>query len=307
MRVAIVGGGAMGGLWGARLSGAGHDVAIVDVSRPLIEVIASHGLTLHDGVGTIHAAIDASDDPERVGRVDAVVIFVKGPHTRTAAAVLGPLLGDETTVTTLQNGWGNADVLAEYVPAERLVVGVTYEGATVEAPAVVRHSGTGPTFVGAYVEGGALGPAEAVAELMRSGGFDVTATRSVRTEIWRKLVHNSACLAVSCLTGLRAAALVAPGPACDLVDELAREAVAVARALGLDITAEERIDRIHAVLSKAGDGVPSMLADVMAQRTTEVDLINGAIVRAAEGAGLNAPLHRTMVRLVHALESTWVS
>jgi 2-dehydropantoate 2-reductase len=306
-RVAIVGGGAMGGLWAARLSAVGHDVAIVDVSRPLIEAVVSRGLTLHDAFGTIQAAVRATDDPEQVGRVDAVVVFVKGLQTPAAAARLGPLLGDDTTVTTLQNGWGNADALAEHVSTGRIVVGVTYEGATVEEPAVVRHGGSGPTYVGGYDEDGSLEAAERVAELFVSGGFDVTATRTARTEIWRKLIHNAACLAVSGLTGLRAAALVEPGPCSDLVDDLAREAVAVARAIGLDITAEERIEGIHAVLRNAGDGVPSMLADVMARRPTEVDLINGAIVRAGDGAGLDAPLHRAMVRLVHALESSWPS
>ena len=167
-------------------------------------------------------------------------------------------------MATLQNGWGNANVLAATVPAERLVVGVTYEGAMVEAPAVVRHTGSGPTFVGPYLDGEDAGPAARFATLLRSGGFAAEATPSVKTEIWRKLIHNSACLPVAALTGLRAAELVMAGPACNLVDALTREAVAIARAVGHEITIEERIERIHTVLSAAGNGVPSMLADVIA-------------------------------------------
>lgn len=304
-RVTIVGGGAMGGLWAARLGAAGHDVTVVDVSPALLEALGREELVVREATGETRAKVRATDDPVSVGPVDVVIVFVKGPHTAAAGASVVSLLGPATIVATLQNGWGNANVLAATVPAERLVVGVTYEGAMVEAPAVVRHTGSGPTFVGPYLDGEDAGPAARFATLLRSGGFAAEATPSVKTEIWRKLIHNSACLPVAALTGLRAAELVMAGPACNLVDALTREAVAIARAVGHEITIEERIERIHTVLSAAGNGVPSMLADVIARRATEIDQINGAVVAAAQDAGLEAPLNRMMVDLVHALESGW--
>ncbi len=303
--VAIVGGGAMGGLWAGRLATAGHAVSILDVSPALLRAIEADGMTVREASGDLHVRVVATDDAAAIGVVDFVIVFVKGPHTAAAAVGLLPLLGAETVVATLQNGWGNADLLAERVDPGRLVIGVTYEGATVESPGIVRHPGSGPTYVGPYVEGGAADPAEQFGDLLRSGGFDAMSAPAVRTDIWRKLIHNSACLPVAALTGLRASALISVAPACDLVDALTRECVTVAQALGHDIVLEERIERIHAVLSAAGDGIPSMLADAQAQRPTEIETINGAVVRAAAGLGLDTPLNRAMVDLVHAMEAAW--
>ena len=127
----------------------------------------------------------------------------------------------------------------------------------------------------------------------------------VKRAIWMKLVHNAACLPLSALTGLRAAQLVEPGPWRDLMDGLAREAVAVARGLGYVIEAEERIEHIHRVLGSAGAGVPSMLADARARRATEIETINGAVVREAARVGVATPLNEAMVAMVHGMERAW--
>jgi 2-dehydropantoate 2-reductase len=296
----------MGGLWAAKLSGAGHDVVIVDVSVDLIEAVRAQGLRLLENDAPEQTCrVAATTDPQEAGRQDVVFVFVKGYHTEAAAVSLAPLVGDDTTVATLQNGWGNADVLAEHVPPERLVVGVTYQAATVEAPGRIRHPGSGPSHVGPYRDGDGLAHAERVAALMTAAEFETEATAEVKTAIWRKLIHNAACLPVSALTGLRTAPLVEPGPVRDLIDDLAREAVAVAVASGHAIDADERIERIHAVLAAAGMGVPSMLADAEAHRQTEIDTINGAVVRAARDVGVSVPLNTAMVALVRGLERSW--
>jgi 2-dehydropantoate 2-reductase len=305
-RIAIVGAGAMGGLWAGKLVQAGHDVTIVDVSRELIEAVRRDGLiVLEEGVTEQTSRVAATNDPRDAGEQDVVFVFVKGYHTRAAARGLGPLLDDETVVVTLQNGWGNADVLAEHVPGERLVVGVTYHSAMVEAPGRIRHPGAGPSYVGPYRDGDSLEHAERVAALMTGAGLEAEATAEVKTAIWRKLIHNAACLPVSALTDLHAAPLVEPGPVRDLIDDLAREAVAVAVASGYAIDEDERIERIHAVLGAAGMGVPSMLADVHARRQTEIDTINGAVARAAGRVGVEVPLNAAMVALIAGLERAW--
>lgn len=305
-RVAVVGAGAMGGLWAARMSAAGHEVTAIDTSAELVAAIRERGLILvADDRDAIEARIAATTRADEAGTQDIVFVFVKGPHTRVAAQGLAPLLGDETVVITLQNGWGNADVLAETVPHGRLVVGVTYHAATILAPARVSHGGAGPSHVGPYVDGGDMAAAESVAAVMEVSGFETIVSPGVRTAVWKKLIHNAACLPVSALTGLRTAPLVEPGPWRDLIDDLAREAVAVAQALGHDIEEDERIEHIHRVLAAAGMGVPSMLADVTARRATEIETINGAVVRAAREMGLQAHLHEAMVGLVKGLERSW--
>jgi 2-dehydropantoate 2-reductase len=306
VEIAVVGGtGAMGGLWAGRLASIGRTVAIVGRTEDTVARIRSDGLTLDDADNSSTLRPAATTDPSAIGPVDTVFVFVKGPQTAEAAAAMAPLVGSSTTVVTLQNGLGNADVLCEWVDPERLVVGVTYDGATMRGVGHVAHTGRGPSYVGPYRRDASMDRAEGVADLLRTAGFDTRATEGVETEIWRKLIHNSACLPVAALTGLRAAELVAPGPTVELIDELATEATAVARRLGHPIETDERIERIHTVLGAAGKGVVSMLADVMAHRPTEIDTINGAVVRAAASTSQDVPLHRAMIALIRGLESTW--
>lgn len=305
-RVCVVGAGAMGGLWAARSAAAGFPTSVVELSEPVVAAIAAAGLIVEEGAREIAGRPQAATSGAALpAPADVVFVFVKGPHTRAAAAGLGGLVGARTTVVTLQNGWGNAAVIAEFVPAEQLVVGVTYEGAMIVAPGRVRHNGSGPTYLGPYLNGAPLERAEQVAAVMAAAGFQPAVTPAVKAEIWRKLVHNASCLPVSALTGLRTSELVEPGPICDLVDALAREAVAVARAQGYEIDEQERIEHIHTVLRAAGRGIPSMLADALARRPTEINSINGAVVRAGQERAVPVPLNEAMVSLVRGLERSW--
>jgi 2-dehydropantoate 2-reductase len=131
----------------------------------------------------------------------------------------------------------------------------------------------------------------------------VAATPEIRTEIWKKLVLNSATLPTSALTGLTAGALgLRDDVMLELVDDIARESTAVARAQGYDIDPKERVDSINGLLERAGLGKASMLQDVEAGRRTEIDVINGAVARAAGEHGVPAPLNRAMFSLVKGYE-----
>lgn len=303
--VAVVGGGAMGGTFAARLAASGQHVTVVDVAADVVAAIQRDGLVVEAPEGEIRARPEATCDPASTGVVDLVFIFVKAQHTAAAAGLLGPLVGPSTVVATLQNGWGNADVLAGAVPASQLVVGVTYHSATLLGPGRVRHSGQGATFIGPYAIGSPLSGADAVGRALSQAGIEATVTADVKTEIWRKLVLNAATLPTAALTLLRAGELGQAGPLLDVVDGLAAEAVAVARAQGLAIDLDERLERIHQVLAGAGTGKPLMLQDVEARRKTEVERINGAIVHAAAAAGVDVPLNRAMVALIGGLERSW--
>jgi 2-dehydropantoate 2-reductase len=301
--IAVVGGGAIGGLWAAYLARAGHQVTVVDVSAEVVEAIKGGGIVVETPDGPLDPVlVGATTRPEEVGVVDTVFFFVKAHHTAAAAALARPLVGPSTAVVTQQNGWGNADVLATVYPAEQLVVGVTYHSATVVAPGRVRHTGRGAGFVGPFVDGGEMARAERVAALLNAAGLEATATPQVKAEIWKKLILNAATLPTSALTRLRAAEVGQPGPLLDLLDGLAQEAVQVARAHGHQIELAERLERIHAILANGGYGKASMLQDVEAGRKTEVEVVSGAIVRAAERVGIDVPLNRAMVALIGGLE-----
>jgi 2-dehydropantoate 2-reductase len=302
MKIAVVGAGAMGSIFGARFTQAGHETVLVDVAAPLVETINADGITIVRGDDETTTRVPATTDPASVGPVDVVVFFVKCYHTSAAAELARPLVGPDTVVASLQNGWGNGDVLARVYPAEQITVGVTYHSGLVQAPARVVHPAEQPTLVGSFANGAGDGPGR-LAQALNDAGLEASVVAPVRPEIWKKLILNAATLPTAALTGMHAGALTAFEDAHVLVTETAREAVAVARALGYEIDAEERVSAIHALLEKAGPSKASMLQDFEAGRRTEVDVINGAVVRAADEKGVDVPLNRALLRLVKAWES----
>ena len=308
MKIVVVGGaGAMGGVWAARLHDAGHDVGVLDVSPGALAAIAADGLIVERKDGTsLVARLTASADPAVFGQPDAIIFFTKSYHTPAAAELARPLVGAETTVVSLQNGWGNSETLAGVFSADRIVMGVTYHSANVKAPGRIAYTADGgPTFVGPYLDGAPHARAEAIAAAMERAGIATSVSATAKTEVWRKLILNCATLPTSALTRLYSGEMGRPGPVRDTMDGITREATEVARRLGHAIDPAERIAFIHDLLSRAGKGRPSMLQDVEARRPTEIDVINGAVVREADRLGLDVPLNRAMVALVKGLERSW--
>ena len=302
MRIAVVGAGAMGSIFGARFAQAGHDTVLVDVAAPLVEKLNADGVTVVRGEEETTTRVPATTDPTSVGPVDVVVFFPKCYHTAAAAELARPLVGPDTVVASLQNGWGNGDVLAEAFPAEQIVVGVTYNSGTVLELGRVSHPGVGPTTVGPFASESTAG-AQRLADAVSSTGLEASVASPVRPEIWKKLILNAATLPPAALAGLAAGALTAQPDMHELVSETAREAVSVARALGYDIDPDERVSYIHGLLERAGPSKASMLQDFEAGRRTEIDVINGAVVKAADETGVPVPLNRAFVALVKGWES----
>lgn len=297
----------MGGVWASRLSSAGHDVAILDISQPALSAINTDGLVVEwkDG-GTTVSRIPAADNAEAIGRVDVALFFTKSYHTEAASELARPLVDNDTTVVSLQNGWGNSDLLARTFPAERIIMGVTYHSAKVNAPGRIGYTNdVAPTYVGPFDVDAGLHRAQAVADAMVAAGIETTVTPEVRTEVWKKLILNCATLPTTGLTRLYSGELGKPGPMLDLVDALTQEATAVANALGYQIDVDERIALTHDLLSRGGKGKASMLQDVEAQRKTEIDVINGAVVREADRIGMEVPVNRAMLALIGGLERSW--
>lgn len=303
-RIAIVGAGAMGCIFGAALAEAGVDVTLLDVVRPLVDHINEAGVTIVRADTERSVRVPATDDPSAIGQVDAAIVFVKCYQTESAAELMGPVIGERSVVASLQNGWGNEAVLAGVFGSERVIAGVTYHSGTTLEPARVSLNAPGPTVIGPY-EGASVAHCRPLERALSAAGFDVTATADVRTEVWKKLVFNAAVLAAGALTGLDPRGTAADPSMRDLVFALAREAVTVAHAAGYAMDADERVAAIASAFELAAPGTKgSMRQDVEAGRRTEIDVINGAVVREAEAHGIDAPLSRAMVALVKGYEAT---
>jgi 2-dehydropantoate 2-reductase len=304
-KVVVIGGGAMGAIFAVGLAQVGRDVTVLDTATELVERINAEGIAISSGGELVVTKVPATTDPSCLSTTDLAIVFVKAHHTPSVAQALGGHLSSDAIVLSLQNGWGNSDLLAEGVVPARLVMGVTYHSGTVVSPGQVAHTGRGPTFVGPYEATGGMDHARLVAEALTEAQFETSATADVRTEIWNKLILNAATLPVAASTGLRAAEMLEVTDVAVLVESLANEAVAVAAKLGLRVDGDERIARIRTVLANAGQGKPSMLQDVEAHRKTEIEVVNGAVARAAAECGIDVPLNVAMCAVVHGIERSW--
>jgi 2-dehydropantoate 2-reductase len=292
----------MGSIVGAGFAEAGYDTTLVDVVQPLVDKINADGVTVRTVPGEERTTrVAATTDPAQVGPVDVVVVFVKCYQTDGAARAGTPLVGDGTVVASLQNGWGNEEILAEHFGSDRVIAGVTYNSGTTLELGKVAHTSAGPTFVGPF-EGTALDGARRLGDALTSAGFETVVTEEIRNEIWKKLILNAALLPIAAICGLRSGALGEPGPVLDLIDVATREATSVARAAGYAIDPRERIDTIHGGLAHGGEGKASMLQDFEAGRLSEVDVITGAVLREAEARGVDVPVNRALFALVKGHE-----
>jgi 2-dehydropantoate 2-reductase len=308
MQIAILGGaGAMGGIFGAWLSRAGHEVTLIDVSRPAIEAINAGGLVVEEKDGTAPVfKLRATDDPASVGPVDLIVNFVKCYHTEAAVTAARPMLGPGTMILSLQNGWGNVDRIAAVAGRERVLVGLTYHGGTLLGPGRVKHPGLGMTFLG-ELSGEITPRLRSVDDALRAAGFETTLSPRILDEVWKKLALNCCTLPTSALMRFFAHELVGYPTAKDAMALILGEVVAVARARGIALDYDERWAAITGLLEKAIGGKASMLQDVEAGRQTEIEVINGAIAKAGREAGVATPVNDMMVAMVSALQAKYLA
>lgn len=307
MKIAILGGGgAMGGLFGGYLSCAGNEVALIDVSKAAIAAINADGLVIEEKDGSTPAfSVRATDDPASVGQVDLIVNFVKCYHTEAAVRAAAPMIGADTAVLSLQNGWGNAPRIASIVGEERVLVGLTYHSATLLAPGRVKHPGVGMTYMG-ELSGKPSKRLDQIADVFRTASFEVTVTDRILDEVWKKLALNACTLPTAALLRFFAHELAAFEPAKQEMAAILKEVVAVANAQGIALDYDERWKAIIGLLEKAIGGKASMLQDVEAQRQTEIEVINGAIVAAGKKAGIATPHNDAMVWMIQAAEQHYL-
>lgn len=308
VKIAVLGGGgAMGGLFGGYLARVGEDVVLIDVSRPAVDAINANGLSIEEKDGsTAHVRVRASTAPAEIGPVDLILNFVKCYHTESAVTAALPMIGPDTALLTLQNGWGNADRIAAVAGTDRVLVGLTYHSATVLGPGRIKHPGVGITHVGEI--GGAMTPRlERAAVALRKAGFEVNVSDRILTEVWKKLALNVCSLPTAALLGLQAHQLMQHAGMVELMQGLLTEVATVAGAQGIAFDREERWSAISGLLERAVGAKASMLQDVETRRRTEIEVINGAIVAAGRRVGVPTPLNDSMVWLVRSMEEAYLA
>ncbi|CAM3130221.1 2-dehydropantoate 2-reductase [Mycobacterium intermedium] len=306
MKIAIIGCGAMGSVYAAKLAAAGNDVLAIDRHQPSIDQIAAHGLRVtgpdYDQTVSLRASTTAPTEA-----MDLVVIAVKAADVTAGAQQALPLLGADTPVLTIQNGLGSAETVAGIVGDGRLAVGIASGfGAAQVAPGHVRHNAMRAMRFGAY-SSLPYKTVEAIARVWADAGFDAAAVTDIAAMQWEKLICNVAYSGPCALTGMTVGQVMDDADMGPVSRAAATEAFAVARASGIAVAVSDPVAHVRAFGAGMPNAKPSALLDHEARRVSEIDVINGAIPRQGARVGVDAPVNATLTALVKAIEKRWQS
>lgn len=302
MRFLVVGPGAMGCLFAARLKKAGYDVTLLDYIKERAEHINKQGIMVQGITGEYHVNV-----PTLAGEIpappDLVLVCVKSYKTREASQSIKRWLNPETVVVTLQNGLGNLEILEELFGNQRVLGGVTSEGSTLLGPGKIRHAGRGETIIGPRRDRN--GPTEKIVYAFNQAGFKAKSVDNVKNLIWGKLIINVGINALSAITRLKNGRLPELRGTRLVMEEAVKEAVDVAKAKEIQLPYPDPLGRVLEVCHGTAGNIASMLQDVLKERETEVDFINGAIVREGKIAGIQTPVNFILTSLVQTLQETY--
>jgi 2-dehydropantoate 2-reductase len=303
-KVLIVGCGAIGSLFAAHLAKDGEvEVYAFDTSREHVDAINRNGLRL-SGAADVHVKLaKASSDPAALPVCDYGIVATKAIHTAQAMKAAARCFDGNSAVCSVQNGAGNEEIIAEH--AKFVLRGTTFPAGHVMEPGHVGFDIKGDTWIGPFEPSNApMEKVEELAGLLTRVGMNTIALPDARGAQWTKLIFNAATNPVGALTGLHHAAASRFPPTCELFEALIREGEAVAKALGIELHGDPR-DLVAKGADAPGKHKASMLQDVLALRATEVDFMNGAIVKSGEKYGVPTPLNRAMWVLIKGLEHSW--
>lgn len=303
MKICVIGCGAVGSLFAAHLAKAGEvEVWAYDVWKEHTDAIRKNGLRL-SGAADFTAQLNATSDPKELPRCDYGIVATKAIHTGAAIAQVAHIFDDNSAVCSVQNGVGNEEIVAEHV---KLVIrGTTFPAGHPIAPGHIGYDIKGDTWIGPFEPTNTpKAKVEELAGLITRAGMNTIALQDARGAQWTKLIFNAATNPVGALTLLHHGAATRFAPTGQLFDDLISEGEAVARKLGIELHGDPRA-LVQKGANAPGKHRASMLQDVIAKRQTEVDFMNGAIVKQGEKIGVPVSLNRTMWELIKGLEHAW--
>jgi 2-dehydropantoate 2-reductase len=297
VRIAVVGCGAIGSLYAAHLA----RVPGVEAWAEHVDAMQARGLRV-TGLADFVAQVQARTDGRDLPACDFGIVATKALQTRAAVQGAQAALAS-AAVVSVQNGLGNEEAIAELVP--RVIRGSIVTAGAIVAPGVVRYDAPGDSWFGPFEPRPApMSEVGQLARLLTEGGLRTHALEDARGPQWTKVIFNSATSPLAALTGLSVGRVCTDVRLRPQVDLLITEAVAVCERAGITLTRPPR-EAVDEAIAEAYDHKPSMLQDVLARRTTEIDVLNGGIAAEGRRTGVATPRHDCMVALVKGLERSW--
>ncbi|MHC1595370.1 MAG: ketopantoate reductase family protein [Candidatus Syntropharchaeales archaeon] len=293
MKVVVMGAGALGSLFGGILASSGEEVVLVGRERH-VDAINKNGLKLS---GLTDAVLDLKASVH-LEAADLILFTVKSYDTQEAASKL--IINDDTIILSLQNGLGNEERIQEVVGDHHVIGGITSHGALFIEPGHIKHTGIGNTVIG-ELDGAITERVLNIAKILSEAGIKTDVTDVIKQKIWEKLVVNVGINALTAITGVNNGKLLEIPALRELMHAASREAVEVGRKVGIDLD-HDLIEEVEDVARKTAANRSSMLQDVSRGKRTEIDAINGAVVKIGAEVGIETPVNRILTLLVKGIE-----
>lgn len=300
MRIAVIGAGAMGSIYGGHLS-QHNDVYLVDTNQAIVDHINKNGLIVQENGQDVIYHPTAVTSTEGLEPMDLIILFVKALFSQSALDSNRGIIGPDTCLMTLQNGSGHEDILSQFVPEDRIIIGTTEDNGAVLAPGHVRRGGEGHTNIGMLVADSS-NFLPRLADTLNACGFHCHIHDNIQQLIWNKLFTNVSLSAVTGVLQVPMGFIAGNEHAWNITRRLIHEAVEVAHGLGLTADEAEITEKVRLTSENSPEGITSICADLRDGRRTEVNTISGSVVRASKKCGVPAPTHELIVELVHAME-----
>lgn len=304
MRIFIIGAGAMGGLYGGMMVEGGADVTLIDVRADHVAEINAAGLAVSGLTGSRKIAIAASSDVSELGKADVVFVQTDINATKAAAETAAQVLADDGCAITLQNGIGNVEILSAVLGQERVLAGVSYHSAALTGLGSLRHSShslEAKTWIG-ELDGRRSQRVDMIAAALSGGRLNPHVTDNILGVLWGKLIHNCALNPICAVTGLRMGEMARLAETDLMQTKILQEAIAVAEAKGITLAPNPDPMSYLKDYSRLKYTQPSMQQHMESGRQTEIDAINGAIVREAEALGVAVPFNHAISLMIKGRE-----
>ena len=303
MKIAIIGAGAMGCLYGAKLSESPeNEVILIDIWKDHIETINEKGLIIEENGETIHYdRLKGTLDASEAGICDLAIVFVKSTLTSEGIKSNKAVFGPDTVALTLQNGLGNIDIISNEIGAQNVIGGTTAHGATVLGPGRIFHAGNGKTIIG-ELRGETTNRIRIIADTFIKVGLETEISNNVLGLIWDKLLVNVGINALTGITGLNNGELLDYPEIEILLEAAVQEAHSVAIAKGIKLSYPDTVGHTKEVCKATAANKSSMLQDILNKKKTEIDMINGMIVQDGASLGISTPVNLTLTNLIRFIQ-----
>ena len=309
LKVAVLGAGAMGCLFGGLLAEKGLNVVLIDVWKEHIDAINSKGLKMDGHGGDRFIKIKATTEPAKLNTTDVIIIMCKATVLEKALMGVKNIVGEKTVLMSFQNGIGHEAIMSKIAGKEKVLGGTTTQASNILGPGHIKNHASLPSWIGEY-EGGMSDRVKSVAETFTAHGLETIPSDNIKKRKWMKLFALTAIGPLSAIFDLNHSDLYINNKSSrasrDLGKQIILETRQVAKADGVDVSENECLEMFNKIVDSKQTNKSSMAFDVLNKRKTEIEFINGAVSKIGKKHGVATPLNDLMYKIINIKEGTYI-